>query len=110
MYIINGEKEKVELTSAEKEHLEKVLKRCYRNALFIDDGLGDVLEMGGMLETISMLLYATVKTACSSLGIYYGDIFFEEGDNVPWGNVCVDINRRFGTNYSPVAIPDVNEM
>ena len=109
MHIINEKNEKIQITMAEKDHLEKVLKRCYINALTIDDGLSDVLEMGGMKYAVESLLHVTMKTANWSLD-QYGFIIIENGDNVPWNNICNDINRRFGTNYGPVAIPDVNEL
>ena len=111
MYIKN-ENGRFELGGTKKELIEKALQRSYKSALLIDDGLSDVLEMGGMLEAVRTLIHTTIKTACWSLEeyLFYGYLFFEEGDNVPWNNVCEDINRRFHTHYECVSIPDANEL
>jgi hypothetical protein len=109
MFIINENNEKTLVTVAEKERLERILQRCYRNALLIDDGLSDVLEMGGMKYAVESLIHIVMKTANWYLD-QYGFIVVEEGDNVPWENICADINRRFHTHYECIDIPDPNEL
>jgi hypothetical protein len=109
MFILNEKLNKVEISKDEKERLENILRRCYRDALTIDDGLSDVLEMGGMKYAVETLLHTVMKTANWYLDDY-GFIVIEKVDNVPWNNVCEDINRRFGTNYGSVDIPDVNQL